>query len=71
VCPPVAGAPHNPFGWVEDGYQQAKLGGNGYDVLGTAVGDSLVLKQMFYKFTADIEGIGLLDPDGICGSTGG
>jgi hypothetical protein len=72
VCPPVAGAPHNPFGWDEDGYQQAKLGGVGYEVRGIAVDDDpLVLEQMFYKFTAVIDGITEpFDPDGICGSTG-
>jgi hypothetical protein len=70
VCPPVAGAPHNPFGWDEDKSQQAKRSGDVYEVRGTAVNDSRVFDQMFYKFTADIEGIGLFDPDGICGSGG-
>jgi hypothetical protein len=70
VCPPVVGAPHNPFGWDEDKPQQAKLAEAGYEVRGTAVNDSRVLDQMFYKFTADVEGIGILDPDGICGSKG-
>jgi hypothetical protein len=69
VCPPLAGAPHDPFGW-EGGVQQAKLGSDGYEVRGIAVDDELIFEQMFYKFTADIEGIGLLDPDGICGSVG-
>ena len=68
VCPPVPGAPRNPFDW--DGLQEAELGPDGYEVRGTAVNDSRVLDQMFYKFTADIKGIGILDPDGICGSIG-
>jgi len=69
VCPPVAGAPRNPFDW--DGLQEAELGPDGYEVRGTAVRDQRVFNQMFYKFTAYIEGISEpLDPDGICGSDG-
>jgi hypothetical protein len=69
VCPPVAGAPQNPFDW--DGLQEAELGPDGYEVRGTAVRDQRVFNQMFYKFTAYIEGISEpLDPEGICGSDG-
>src|SRR5262245_6656503 len=69
VCPPVPGAPRNPFDW--DGLQEAELGPDGYEVRGIAVQDQRVFDQMFYKFTAYIEGVSApLDPDGICGSTG-
>jgi len=67
VCPPVPGAPRNPFDW--DGLQEAELGPDGYEVRGIAVRDQRVFAQMFYKFTAYIEGVSTpLDPDGICGS---
>jgi hypothetical protein len=69
VCQPIASAPDNPFDW--EGVQEAVLGSDGYEVRGTAVRDVRVLDQMFYKFTAFIDGIREpFDPDGICGSTG-
>jgi hypothetical protein len=63
----VPNAPSNPFDW--DGPQSASLvPGVGYEVRGISVRDAAVQDQMFYKFTATIEGVSEpFDPDGMSG----
>jgi hypothetical protein len=64
-CDPERGALQNPFGF--NGVQKS-TGTGPYQVTGTVQNDASIEKQMFYKFTAWVDGLDPLDPDGICSS---
>jgi hypothetical protein len=63
-CDPLQGAPRNPFAW--SGVQVAARQPNGSFIVQGTAKEGASLDQMFYKFTAMIEGLEALDPDGIC-----
>ena len=64
-CDAIEGAPRNPFGWrgVQKGRQETP-GSGPYRVIGIASGEPAADDQMFYKYSAFVENIEPLDPDG-------
>jgi len=63
-CDSLPGTPRNPFGW--EGVQKSKREGTGpHQVTGIVRSAFAADKdQMFYKFTAFVDGLEPLDPDG-------
>jgi hypothetical protein len=64
-CDAEPGAPRNPFGWTGI---KTSTGNGPFQVTGQVQNDPLIPDQIFYKFTALVDGVAEpLDPDGICG----